>query len=157
MGAVLKKPENVIIMRDVFFEGLQSGHRFDDLVYVQVEETDKQTGYIDFFKLYKRHAELNTFKSYMVLSSLYKANIVPDPFSGLTDRQIHDHMTENEIPARAYRGASRAIDSEGKVARTYTKNKPSSNFVNENKSLSCFPTPHGKAGPQYTYAPVPLP
>lgn len=29
MGSVLKRPENVIILRNVYFEGLRSGHKFE--------------------------------------------------------------------------------------------------------------------------------
>lgn len=39
LGAVLRQPENVLVLRSVFFEGLRSGHKFgDDLDILFVPE-----------------------------------------------------------------------------------------------------------------------
>jgi len=126
MGAVLKKPENVIIMRDVFFEGLRSGHTIDDLHPLHVPKKSKKNGYIDFFDVFMDALESDTIHACYTVRTMVGAGIVPDLVDLPTDRKergsfIREWMAENEIPSRAYMGASRTY-ADDKALPQYTEN-----------------------------------
>ena len=53
MGSVLKRPENVLILRNIAFEGLKSGHKVEDMkfIHVRTEYLDANPTCLDFKKM----------------------------------------------------------------------------------------------------------
>ena len=106
MGAVLKKPENVIIMRDVFFEGLESGHRFDDLQFVPMEATDYARGFVDIAEITKNNYTKYDIGSWVQTCILQQNALAPVFKDNTFDaKTMSDHLVEEGIPTRLYHGA----------------------------------------------------
>jgi len=73
LGCVLKSPESVIVLRDVYFEGLKSGHRFDaDVAFM---DPTKDLTYAPFPALYlNTHANCIDYADFQDDSDEMKTN-----------------------------------------------------------------------------------
>lgn len=93
-----RRPENVLIMRNIAFEGLKSGHKVADMKYVLVRSDylDRHPTCLDFKKM-MQEGQLD-FTTYI---SLLQAGML----DGMNPRCPEDGGPG--IPLRAYRGAQR--------------------------------------------------
>jgi hypothetical protein len=121
MSAILKRPENVIIMRDVFFEGLESGHGQSftpaednepaDLVFIPVPADQIDESYFDLAEV---HQPTATGASAVMQMALRGANVLPHITKDTGTKsagEFAEFVTENEQPTRLYRGTSRVQNS----------------------------------------------
>ena len=106
MGSVLKRPESVIVLRDVVFEGLKQGHRFEtgtfnttvgDLALITIKDS--------YLSQHQTHIDLQDLAQN---DEMFKMQM---QIRGLMDKDGHllDHDISNGrigFPSRIYRGTT---------------------------------------------------
>lgn len=111
LGAVLKSPESVIVLRDVFFEGLQNGYKFKEGC-PDTKNTHHDICYVPFPSKY-----LDQHQNMLDYADFAKGN--PDDFSlahWMTSTALHTYgivgadgniPSDIDKPTRIYQGTSR--------------------------------------------------
>ena len=128
LGCVLRSPESVIVLRDVYFEGLKDGYKFsEDAVDTQnndlvrcwlptryLDENRASISYADFGQAFEKHGATDTSAETVLAGVLLVgAGLLESTFS---DRE---HDDDNRTPQKVYCGATKTTAGNGV---TLTKN-----------------------------------
>ena len=132
LGSVLRKPENVLILRDIYFEGLKEGHKFkvaqnatmnlidhsNDLAYLNMPDAylNKHNTCINFGDFVGADvaqtdavlAGLDEADAQYVRVQLKEMGIFTDQY----ELKCPDPDADLEFPARLYRGTTYKKDTE---------------------------------------------